>query len=221
MGTILHLYFLTNWAGIVVVKDGSPKKLDFIPSLTLWSIIKAIEYFKSKYSNIHVKTIIIDDNSNKENLSQIKKIIENKNIDIEPLEHSKYQDIIKKQKNQQTFANLASLLQSFEIGKEKGEDLIFFIEDDYIHFEPMLEEIIASYERIASQLNREIFMCPADYPYLYTKIENSKLEELIVTDSVPNIKPHSKIKMLSCADLFSDVMHKVHSNQSISSNFIM
>ena len=55
----------------------------------------------------------------------------------------------------------------------------------------------------------------------YTKIENSKLEELIVTDSVPNIKPHSKIKMLSCADLFSDVMHKVHSNQSISSNFIM
>ena len=55
----------------------------------------------------------------------------------------------------------------------------------------------------------------------YTKIENSKLEELIVTDSVPNIKPHSKIKMLSCADLFSDVMHKVHNNQSISSNFIM
>ena len=55
----------------------------------------------------------------------------------------------------------------------------------------------------------------------YSKIENSKLEELIVTDSVPNIKPHSKIKVLSCADLFSDVMHKVHNNKSISSNFIM
>ena len=55
----------------------------------------------------------------------------------------------------------------------------------------------------------------------YSKIEASKLEELIVTDSVPNIKPHSKIKVLSCADLFSDVMHKVHNNQSISSNFIM
>ena len=55
----------------------------------------------------------------------------------------------------------------------------------------------------------------------YSKIDASKLEELIVTDSVPNIKPHSKIKVLSCADLFSDVMHKVHNNQSISSNFIM
>ena len=40
----------------------------------------------------------------------------------------------------------------------------------------------------------------------YSKIEASKLEELIVTDSVPNIKPHSKIKVLSCADLFADVM---------------
>ncbi len=55
----------------------------------------------------------------------------------------------------------------------------------------------------------------------YQKIEKSKLEELIVTDSVPNIKPHSKIKILSCADLFSDVMKRVHNNKSISSNFIM
>jgi ribose-phosphate pyrophosphokinase len=55
----------------------------------------------------------------------------------------------------------------------------------------------------------------------YQKIEESKLEKLIVTDSVPNIKPHSKIKILSCSDLFSDVMKKVHNNKSISSNFIM
>ena len=55
----------------------------------------------------------------------------------------------------------------------------------------------------------------------YQKIEESKLEELIITDSVPNIKPHSKIKILSCADLFSDVMKRVHNNKSISSNFIM
>ena len=53
--------------------------------------------------------------------------------------------------------------------------LIFFIEDDYLHFEPMLEEMIASYERIASQLNRDICMCPTDYPYLYTRLENSKI----------------------------------------------
>ena len=164
----------------VEIWDQSRKRLFELPKIeyskrSINSLIKAIEYFKSKYSNIYIKTVIVDDNSNKENLSQIKKIIENKNIDVEPLDYSKYQNIINKQKNQQTFANLASLLQSFEIGKERGEDLIFFIEDDYLHFEPMLEEMVASYERVASQLNRDIFMCPADYPYLYMNNEKTNI----------------------------------------------
>ena len=55
----------------------------------------------------------------------------------------------------------------------------------------------------------------------YEKIEKSKLLELIVTDTVPKIKLNSKIKVLSCADLFADVMHNVHNNESISSKFIM
>ncbi len=55
----------------------------------------------------------------------------------------------------------------------------------------------------------------------YEKIEKSKLKELIVTDTVPKIKSNSKIKVLSCADLFADVMQNVHNNKSISSKFIM
>ena len=55
----------------------------------------------------------------------------------------------------------------------------------------------------------------------YEKIEKSKLLELIVTDTVPKIKSNSKIKVLSCADLFADVMHNVHNNESISSKFLM
>ena len=55
----------------------------------------------------------------------------------------------------------------------------------------------------------------------YEKIEKSRLLELIVTDTVPKIKSNSKIKVLSCADLFADVMHNVHNNASISSKFIM
>lgn len=55
----------------------------------------------------------------------------------------------------------------------------------------------------------------------YEKIENSKLTELIVTDSIPLRQQSSKIKVLSCADLFADVMHRVHHNTSISSKFLM
>ncbi|MDY0089396.1 MAG: ribose-phosphate pyrophosphokinase [Flavobacteriaceae bacterium] len=55
----------------------------------------------------------------------------------------------------------------------------------------------------------------------YEKIENSQLKELIVTDSIPLKKESNKIKVVSCAPLFAEVMHMVHHNNSISSKFLM
>ncbi len=55
----------------------------------------------------------------------------------------------------------------------------------------------------------------------YERIENSKLTELIITDSISKEHPSSKIKVLSCAELFADVMHRVHTNTSISSKFVL
>jgi ribose-phosphate pyrophosphokinase len=55
----------------------------------------------------------------------------------------------------------------------------------------------------------------------YEKIENSKLQELIVTDSIPLKQKSSKIRVISCSELFADVMYRVHHNKSISSKFIM
>ena len=141
------------------------------------SLIKSVNFSKIKYPSIKFKTIIVDDKSKEENLNKLKKLIDESGLDISisPLKHDKYKDIIKQQKNDQTFSNLASLLQSFELGKKHGEDLIFFIEDDYLHFEPMMEEMIASYERISSQVNKDVFMCPADYPYLYMNNEKTNI----------------------------------------------
>lgn len=55
----------------------------------------------------------------------------------------------------------------------------------------------------------------------YEKIEKSKLEELIVSDSIPLKKESTKIKVLSCAQLFASVMISVNNNRSISSKFLM
>lgn len=55
----------------------------------------------------------------------------------------------------------------------------------------------------------------------YERIENSKLEELIVTDSIPLKQTSPKIRVLSCAHLFAEVMLSVHGNKSISSKFLM
>jgi len=53
------------------------------------------------------------------------------------------------------------------------------------------------------------------------RIENSALTELIVTDSIPLKKESSKIRVISCTELFADVMHMVQNNTSISDKFIM
>ena len=139
------------------------------------SLINSINLCQSKYPDLKIKTIILDDSSKNENLNKIKEIIKNVNVEIISLDTKKFETKIKKQKTQETFSNLASLLQCFEIGKEIGEDLIFFVEDDYLHFETMLEEMIATYERVSSQLGKDIFMCPTDYPYLYMNNEKTNI----------------------------------------------
>ena len=164
----------------VEIWDQSKKRLFEMPKVeysyrSINSLINSINFCQNKYPNLKVKTIIIDDNSNIKNLDRIKKLIDGKNFDIVSLDYEKYKNLIKEQKTKETFSNLASLMNSFEIGKDQSEDLIFFIEDDYLHFEPMLEEMVASYERIASQLKKDLFMCPSDYPYLYMNNEKTNI----------------------------------------------
>ena len=177
----LLIVFRTNTS--VEIWDQNKKRLFEYPKIeyatrSLNSLIKSIKFLRQKLPEINIKLIILDDHSNNENLEKIKKISEQeKSSEILSLDHDKYKSIILKQKSAETFSNLASLLNSFEIGKELGEDLVFFVEDDYLHFETMLEEMISSYQRISSQLGKDIFMCPSDYPYLY--MGNEKTNVLI------------------------------------------
>ncbi|MFC0603707.1 ribose-phosphate pyrophosphokinase [Winogradskyella pulchriflava] len=55
----------------------------------------------------------------------------------------------------------------------------------------------------------------------YERLEKSKLEELIVTNSIPVKQGVKKLRVLSCAELFAEVMYNVHHNQSISNKFVM
>ena len=139
------------------------------------SLIKSIKFCRNKFPNLQIKTIIVDDNSNVKNLERINELFGDEKVEIVNLDYEKYKLSIKSQKTKETFSNLASLFKSFEIGKEKGEDLIFFVEDDYLHFESMLEEMVMTYERVTSQVDNDIFMCPSDYPYLYINNESTNI----------------------------------------------
>jgi ribose-phosphate pyrophosphokinase len=55
----------------------------------------------------------------------------------------------------------------------------------------------------------------------YERINNSNLTELIVTDTIPLKQQSDKIRVISTADLFADVIKSMIDNKSISSHFII
>jgi len=121
---------------------------------------------------------VIDHNSTVENLAAIDSVFGefSKKYSLINLDVSKFISKIDKtnQRGEKVtdnqISNMANIHQSL-LEAKKSEDLIYFVEDDYIHKKDTLKEMVFTYERLASQTNSEIILCPADYPYLYAKSE--------------------------------------------------
>ncbi len=149
---------------------------------TLKSLINSINNNKKIFKNVKVKLTIIDHNSNRKVIEKFKKLLKKQffKSEILNLNINFYKKKIKKinqQGNKVTdnqISNMSNINQSFNIGKN-CDDLVYFVEDDYLHKRDAIEEMILSYERISSQFGKELIMCPADYPYLYNKLEDSKI----------------------------------------------
>jgi len=149
---------------------------------TINSLINSLNFSKNFLKDIGIKIYIIDDNSKKEDLEKICKMIAKINIKFEiiNLDLEKFKQIKVLNKNNPAIeknmrATMASILTSFNIAKEKSNDLVYFVEDDYIHKKEAIIEMVSTYEKIATELDRELFLCPVDYPYLYKKLDNSNI----------------------------------------------
>ena len=55
----------------------------------------------------------------------------------------------------------------------------------------------------------------------HERIANSALEELVITDTIPQTQINPKIRVISVAEMFAQVMKNVHHHESISGHFIM
>ena len=53
------------------------------------------------------------------------------------------------------------------------------------------------------------------------RIEDSVLEEMVFTDSIPYTKQSSKVKQITVADIFAETIRRVENNESISSQYIV
>ena len=150
---------------------------------SLNSIIVSLNHAKITFPKIKFDIVIIDHNSKKEDLEQMKKQLNKSNIknSLVALDINEFTANIKKvnAKNEEVsenqISNMSNIHKSLLIAKNQCDDLIYFVEDDYLHQQDSIYEMISTYERIASQLNRELVLCPIDYPYLYTKIDTTNI----------------------------------------------
>ena len=150
---------------------------------SLNSIIVSLNQAKIIFPKIKFDIVIIDHNSKKEDLEQMKKQLNKSNIknSIVALDINEFVGNIKKvnakkeKVTENQISNMSNIHKSLLIGKNQCSDLAYFVEDDYLHLQESIYEMISTYERIASQLNRELILCPADYPYLYTKINSTNI----------------------------------------------
>ena len=150
---------------------------------SLNSIILSLKKAKLTFPKIEFDIVVVDHNSKKNDLEQINTQLKKSSIrnSVISLDVNEFVQNIKKinaknenvTKNQ--MSNMSNIHKSLLIAKNQCNDLIYFVEDDYLHKSDAINEMIFTYERISSQINREIILCPADYPYLYTKIDPTNI----------------------------------------------
>ncbi len=143
-------------------------KLDYILK-SLKSLVITINNFNKKYKDFKINLTLVDQSNSETVTQKFNEILSNLNFKFKiiPFDKNEFKDEINLNYNKDLFGNLSSLFKCFKIAKDNNDDLILFLEDDYLHKETMIEEMIMTYERISSQSKKELIIVPSDYPYLY------------------------------------------------------
>ena len=146
-------------------------------SRTIYSLLNSVKN-NSQLDEIKINFKVIDHNSSKQNLEKINSIFKSfgTNYDLINLDISNFENEIENLNERgekvsfNQISNMANINKSL-LEAKKCEDLIYFVEDDYLHQKHAISEMIFTYERLASQINKDLILCPTDYPYLYAKAD--------------------------------------------------
>ena len=150
---------------------------------SLNSIIRSLKLAQSVFSKVEFNIIVVDHNSKKDDLEHIKNQLKNSGFEnsVISLNVNEFVGNIKdinaksEKVTDNQISNMANIHKSLILAKEKSSDLTYFVEDDYIHQKEAIAEMLSTYERVSSQIKRELILCPSDYPYLYTSIQNTNI----------------------------------------------
>ena len=104
------------------------------------------------------------------------------------------------------------------IGDVEGKDVVLV--DDLVDTAGTICKAAGLLKEKGATTVRAICTHPVLSGNAYDNIQNSALEELVVTDTIPLKQKTNKIKVLSVSDLFAKAIRKIHDHESISSLFI-
>ena len=146
---------------------------------SLNSLLNSLQKAKTLLQNINLNLTIVDDNSDKTIIKKINLLLGRWKIvpNIINLNKNEFDDKIINEGNPETFGNLASLLKCFLIAKNETEDLIFFVEDDYLHKDTLIEEMLMTYERLARSEERRVGKVYYAHPIILISIQ--RIEKLM------------------------------------------
>ena len=144
---------------------------------TLRSLIKSINKASLEFKNIKFDLIVTDTNSSKEDIDIIQEILNKSNIEnrFQSINLEDFKDKIKPGYSKAKFSNMANFYTSLLIAKKESADIFYFVEDDYLHSENAITEMIFSYEKFNTIFSKDLVLLPSDYPYLYAKDEATKI----------------------------------------------
>jgi ribose-phosphate pyrophosphokinase len=104
------------------------------------------------------------------------------------------------------------------IGEVEGKDVVLV--DDLVDTAGTICKAAALMKEKGAKSVRAVCTHPVLSGNAYENIENSVLEELAVSDTIPLKQPGNKIKVLTVSNLYAKAIRKIHDNESISSLFI-
>ena len=144
---------------------------------SLNSILKSIQIAKDNFKYLDIKITAIDVGSEEIYVEKIKDMIKNYNINFEyiKLEINELKDFVDQNTSEDQKSMMSNVYKSLEVGKNGNYDLLYFVEDDYVHEKDCLNEMLFTYEKFASLIKDELILCPSDFPYLYNKFEPTQI----------------------------------------------
>ena len=144
---------------------------------SLRSLIKSINKASLVFKNIKFDLVVTDTNSPKEDKDKIQEILKKSNVKnkFKSIDLENFKDKITPGYSKAKFSNMANFYSSLMMAKEESADIIYFVEDDYLHSEDAITEMIFAYEKFNTIFSKDLVLLPSDYPYLYTKDEATRI----------------------------------------------